>query len=72
MIYTIFIARLTHEVTMNNLTDQEKRCAELCFHLSNAKNEIDAAAKLCGKNKILADAVFAIGEQIKSVKKDAE
>lgn len=57
---------------MNNLTDQEKQCAEFCFHLPNAKNEIDAAAKLCGKNKILADAVFAIGEQIKAAKKDAE
>jgi hypothetical protein len=57
---------------MDNLTDKEKLCAEFCFHLANAKNEIDAAAKLCGNNKILADAVFAIGESIQAVKKDCE
>ena len=57
---------------MDNLTDKEKPCAEFCFHLANAKNEIDAAAKLCGNNKILADAVFAIGESIQNVKKDCE
>jgi hypothetical protein len=50
----------------------KKPCAEFGLRMANAKNEIDAAAKLCGKNKILADAVFAIGEQIKSVKKGAE
>lgn len=47
----------------------ERIPAEASFHLANAQNKLSACAKLLEGDKVLADAVFCIGEKLAGIRK---